>query len=93
MLRTNDIWALDWITGEEDRPIEANNIVVTLPCVQLDGEASRIPGEIGELAAKGDGAEAKEERCLLPNLAQKVGLQGFTESTSMDRACIPWCTS
>lgn len=69
MLRTNDIWALDWITTEEDWPIEANNVIVALPCVQLDGEASRVPGEIGKLTPKGDGAETKEEGCLLPNLA------------------------
>ena len=69
MLRTNDIRALDRITGEEDWPIKANNVIVALPCVQLDGEASRVPGEIGELTAKGDSAKAKEEGCLLPNLA------------------------
>ena len=69
MLRTNDIRALDWITSKKDWPIEANNVIITLTCVQLDREASRVAGEIGKLAAKGDGAEAKKQGCLLPNLA------------------------
>lgn len=69
MLRTDDIRTLDWIAGEEDWPIEADNVIVALACVQLDREASRVAGEIRELAPKSHSAEAKEEGRLLPNLA------------------------
>ena len=50
-LRANDIGTLNGISAEEDGEVETNNIVVTLAGVELDGKATRVPGEIGELSS------------------------------------------
>jgi hypothetical protein len=42
--------------------------------VELDSETTRITSSIGTTLFTTDGRETKEDRCLLTNVAQELGL-------------------
>jgi hypothetical protein len=73
-LGTDDIGALDGIATEEDGEVQANDIVVALLGVELDGESTRVTGLVGELTAESDSGETHEDGSLLANSGQEVGL-------------------
>ena len=57
-------------------PIEADNIIVALFGVELDGESTRIAGFIWEFAAKRHGRETNEDGCLFSDSGKEVGFLG-----------------
>jgi hypothetical protein len=78
VLRADDIWTLDGVTAEENRPIQADNVVVALLGVELDGKTTGVTRFIRELATKGDGRETNEDRGLLSLSREKVRFLGIS---------------
>jgi hypothetical protein len=87
-LGADNVWSLNGIATEEDRlpslagepskpesthEVEADNVVVSLTSVQLDGKATRVTGLIWVLAADGYSGEADKGWCLLADGGQEVG--------------------
>jgi hypothetical protein len=73
-LRADNIGTLDWVTAEEYREVETNNIVVSFACIELNGEPARVSCSVWKLSAKSDGGEAYEDRSLYAWTAEKVRL-------------------
>jgi len=78
-LRANDIWSLDRVATEENGEVQANNVVVALLCVELDGEATRVTGLIGKLSSQSDGREAHKDGGLFADGLEKIR---FLQSSS-----------
>lgn len=69
--------------GKPTHEVQANNVVVALLGVELDGETSWVTSLIGELTTEGDGRETNEDRGLLADRGQEVCfLFWLTVSTS-----------
>lgn len=87
---------MEWVTNEEDWEVQADEIVVSVLCVELDGVSSRISSFIGVFSAVGDGRESTEDGGLLADggeegclgeVADVFGYDEFTEcgpSTGMN---------
>jgi len=57
----------------ESYKIEADDVVITLHSVELDGEPTGVAGLVWELSPKSDGREAHKDRSLFTNTGQEVG--------------------
>ncbi len=63
------------VSDEEDGGVVAHQVPISLFRVELDGEASRIPGAVSGAGLSSHRAEADCNRCLLPHLAEQIGLE------------------
>ena len=92
-LASNDVRSLHRISGKEDRPVQANDVVIAISCVHLHREPTRISSKIRELSAKSNSGESQEKWRLLANLGQEAGLAnardifGRFEVAEMTRPC------
>jgi hypothetical protein len=86
-LRADNVRSLNRITAKEDGldmlawpmnglwrayKVKANDVVVALHGVELDGHATRVASLIRILAANSHGRKANERRSLLTNASQEV---------------------
>ena len=73
-LGANNVRALNWVAAEEDREVQADNVVVSFASVQLDGKPSGVASLIRELTAKSDRRKPDKSRSPLARTLQEVGL-------------------
>ena len=91
LLRVNEVGELHGIAEEEDRSVVANDVVVALFRVELEGETAHVTPRIGRAELTGNGREAGEHRGLL-TLLEKLRLcvlgniLGHTEFAESARA-------
>ena len=76
---------MDRVTAEEDGPIQADDIVVSLLGIELDGEATRIPSQVWELSAKSNGTESYENGRLLSNTIEEIRLTNVSSGREIER--------
>lgn len=71
-LRADHVGTLDGVTTEEDREVEANNVVVALAGVELDGKTTRVACFVWVFPTNGDRTKADKDWCLLADTGEEV---------------------
>jgi hypothetical protein len=71
----NHVREFDGVLDEEDRDVVADEVEVSLLCVELGGEAAHVAREVGRAARARDGREAHEDGRLHLRVLQEVGLR------------------
>ena len=74
LLRVNEVGELHGVAEEEDGGVVANDVVVALLRVELEGETAYVTPRVGRAELTGNGREAGEHRGLLP-LLEKLRLR------------------
>jgi len=76
-LRPDDVGTKHGVSAEEDREVDAKNIIVALLGVELESETAGIASAVRELLAVGDRAESAHERSLLSHSSRtkELGLR------------------
>ena len=69
----DDIRELDGVLDEEDGDVVANEIPVTLLCVELGGETTDITNSVGTAPAAEDGREAHKDGGLARGIGKDLG--------------------
>ena len=70
---SNYVWSLDGIAAEEDGEVEADDVVVALHGVKLNGETTGVASFIRVLTTNGDCGESDEDRSLFTYAGEEVG--------------------
>jgi hypothetical protein len=65
LLRSNVVRSLERVTNKEHGEVQADEIVVSVFGVELDGVASGVSRRVGVLSAIGDGGKSTEDWGLL----------------------------
>ena len=73
LLRVDKVLELGRVAHEEDRRVVADQVVVALLGVELQGEAARIAHRVGETLLAGNGREAREDGRPLADRAEEGG--------------------
>jgi len=73
----HEVRKLHRVLDEKDGDVVANEIPVPLIRIELDREATDVPGGIGRAAFAEDGREAHEHRCLFSDFAKDRGAREF----------------
>jgi hypothetical protein len=72
-LRTDHVRTLDGVAAKEDGKVETDDVVVSLPGVELDSKSTRVTSLVWILTANGNGGKTNKDGCLLANTRQEVG--------------------
>ena len=74
LLRVNEVRELHGVTDEEDRRVVADEVVVALFGVELEGEAAHVAVRVCVALFAGHRREAHEHRRVLANFVEEGGL-------------------
>ena len=91
LLRVNEVGELHGVAEEEDRRVVANDVVVSLFRVELEGETAHVTPRIGRTELTGNGRKTREHRglrALLEKLRLRVlrDILGHAEFAESARA-------
>ena len=84
--RMNQIRKLDRVLDKEDRDIVTDDVPVTLPRVELDGETADIPRKIRRALVAGDRRKSDERRGLFASALEQVRLGNISIMTCSFRS-------
>ena len=73
-LRVDEVGELHRVAHEEDRRVVADDVVVALLGVELDGDAAHVAVRVGGALVGGHDREAQEQRRALANFVEEGGL-------------------
>ena len=73
-LRVDEVGEFHRVTHEEDRRVVADDVVVALLGVELDGDAAHVAVRVGGALVGGHDREAQEQRRALANFVEEGGL-------------------
>ena len=73
-LRVDEVGELHRVAHEKDRRVVADDVVVALLGVELDGEAAHVAVRVGGALVGGHDREAQEQRRALANIVEEGGL-------------------
>ena len=82
----DDVRELDRVADEEDRQVVADQVPVAVLGLELDGEAARVAGDLGRIAAADDGREADDDRRALALGLEQLGARVGRGRLVADRA-------